>query len=56
MLYTSEGATGYSSASQSNNDNDDDAYEETRIMQQDAESTSTDIKIVNLCKMLESDL
>ena len=56
MLYTSEGATGYSSASQSNNDNDDDASEETRIMQQDAGSISTDIKSANLCTILESDL
>ena len=53
--YASQGVPGYSSASQSNR-LDDDASEERRIMEHDAQSTSTDKKSVNLCRMLESEL
>ena len=51
--YSSEGIPGYSSVSQSSINNDNDASEETRIMDQDAEATSIDVKSIDLYAMLE---
>ena len=53
--YASQGVPGYSSTRQSNSI-DDDASEERRIMERDAQSTSTDKKNVDLCQMLESEM
>ena len=50
------GIPGYSSVSQSSINNDNDASEETRIMDQDAEATSIDVKSIDLCAMLEENL